>query len=442
MRLYATTTHLQFRPAPIALHPLAPDDLNAKLPMPPLAEQKQRFDALTSARFFAALLVLLMHFSDFVRFPAIIMPVIASGGIGVTFFFVLSGFVLYHSYGKQFESKLSAKEYVHFFLKRFFRIYPAYLLALLLVTFVNFYVGNVERASNTSTSNLVLSWIANLLALQTFAGNVFTQQFWNAPAWSISTEFVFYLVFPVFVYGVVKRCNGVFLLLTGIVLFFLTWSVLRTGVVFGAFAGWFEKTFWVDYLSERNAAWRIWEFFIGVFAAKLHLQTRGRWLNAQWQRNTVLVMAIGAVLFVAFGAVLYGAYVPWPVSERFLLLARVFMLGILNALPFAAMILVLASGKCFISPLMDNKLMVHLGECSFALYIYHWIFWLILSHIKLVEGAVDVGMVMLMMLAALATSLLSYNLYEQPIRWWAYRRLTRLFSDDPSASSAHVQSPS
>lgn len=80
---------------------------------------KNHIKALTGLRFFAATLVMMMHFSEYINLPEFILPIIRAGGIGVSFFFVLSGFLLYLRYGDIFESRLNKNELKNFFLGGF-----------------------------------------------------------------------------------------------------------------------------------------------------------------------------------------------------------------------------------------------------------------------------------------------------------------------------------
>jgi hypothetical protein len=65
---------------------------------------------LTSARFFAAMAVLLGHFSDLLALPPVVSQLI-SGGIGVSFFFVLSGFILTYRYWDSFSVSVNAQSF-------------------------------------------------------------------------------------------------------------------------------------------------------------------------------------------------------------------------------------------------------------------------------------------------------------------------------------------
>src|SRR6185312_5255195 len=55
--------------------------------------------------------------------------------------------------------------------------------------------------------NAISSWLANLAAIQTFAPSYATQQAWNAPSWSISTELFFYLAFPFILLAIARRAT-------------------------------------------------------------------------------------------------------------------------------------------------------------------------------------------------------------------------------------------
>lgn len=372
--------------------------------------------SLTGLRFLAALLVMAMHFSEFIPFPVITLPLVRAGGIGVSFFFVLSGFLLYLRYGAVFESGIRRVELKNFYLARFFRIYPAYLTGLLLATLVHFGVNALWGTNPQIAQAHIGGWLVNLLALQTFSSSMVVQQFWNAPAWSVSTEFFFYLSLPAFLFYFTRGLHSRMQLALGIALCVSLWMVLRITVVFGAFAGWFDKLFWVDYVSDRNFFWRFWEFGIGVLMCKLVLKGDFGLRSSVRKRNTVLVLALLCVLVIA--------YLPWPSTEMSQLFVRVFRLGILNTLPFAVIIVCFWAGRNFLSPTMENRFIVYLGECSYAIYIYHWAFWMIVENMVRLQlpASTVTAAGWLAMLATVLLSMASFSWYESPVRKWATRR--------------------
>ncbi|MDG4896139.1 acyltransferase family protein [Mesorhizobium sp. WSM4976] len=82
---------------------------------------------LTSLRFFAAVYVLAFHSVDINGAPRLIANFVKNGYLGVSFFFLLSGFILTHSYVGRMPHW---DDVGRFAVARFARIYPVYLLAL------------------------------------------------------------------------------------------------------------------------------------------------------------------------------------------------------------------------------------------------------------------------------------------------------------------------
>ena len=95
-------------------------------------EQRPRIDALTSMRFFAAMYVVLFHsvtgFAVRQHASKWLVLFLGHGYLAVSLFFILSGFVLTYNYAERW-GKVTFRD---FMLARLARIYPVYLLALLL----------------------------------------------------------------------------------------------------------------------------------------------------------------------------------------------------------------------------------------------------------------------------------------------------------------------
>src|SRR5436853_2943009 len=96
---------------------------------------RPELQSLTSLRFFAAFAVLVLHYRDrFGPLPDWVMKGVIGGQYGVTFFFVLSGFILTYRYADWFEGGVTESRYWLFQRFRFARIYPVYVVGLLLDT--------------------------------------------------------------------------------------------------------------------------------------------------------------------------------------------------------------------------------------------------------------------------------------------------------------------
>src|ERR1700678_2417590 len=93
---------------------------------------KRNLGGLTSLRFFAAFAVVIYHFAGpgLAGWPAPLVNIAGSGFVAVSFFFILSGFVLSYRYlSPSGEMRGTIRS---FYSARVARIYPAYLLGFLL----------------------------------------------------------------------------------------------------------------------------------------------------------------------------------------------------------------------------------------------------------------------------------------------------------------------
>ncbi len=166
------------------------------------------FSALTSMRGVAALGVVLFHCLAILPQVAQQMPALFStkGYLWVDFFFVLSGFVLAHSNGKKFAGSFAPVTYKSFIVARFARIYPAYIVVLALFVLLEFLAqtaaiarfGEDIREAFFAGPYAPEALLSNILMLQSVG--VHDQLTWNMPGWSLSAEWLVYLLVPLIFY--------------------------------------------------------------------------------------------------------------------------------------------------------------------------------------------------------------------------------------------------
>src|ERR1700743_1011041 len=145
-----------------------------------------RLNALTGLRAFAAVNIVLFHFSN-PQWFGIFAPVVNAGYASVSFFILLSGYVLAYNYASR--ARGGKLDNVRFWKARFTRIYPIYLLSLILA-WRNLPVEYGQHSH-------AMFWLGMILApllLQGWIPEIAT--FLNTPAWTMSAEWVFYLIFP------------------------------------------------------------------------------------------------------------------------------------------------------------------------------------------------------------------------------------------------------
>lgn len=145
-----------------------------------------RLNALTGLRSFAAVNIVLFHFSNPLWFGWL-APVVNAGYASVSFFILLSGFVLGYNYNAR--ARAGELDKFRFYEARFTRLYPIYLLSLILA----FRMLPLELGSH-SRGMFWAGMVLSPLLLQGWIPEIAT--FLNTPAWTMSAESFYYLLFP------------------------------------------------------------------------------------------------------------------------------------------------------------------------------------------------------------------------------------------------------
>jgi peptidoglycan/LPS O-acetylase OafA/YrhL len=283
--------------------------------------------ALTGLRFLAAFYVVLFHGLSWIeqrlRLPGFLRQFLQNGTVAVSLFFLLSGFILSYTYCK----KLDAGHAVgNFWIARFARIYPVYALSMLIALPFQLHLSVPIRLAVLA---MVQAW------------NPFHQEWagaWNYPAWSLSVEAFFYLVFP-FLQRWIEKIN--YRSLAIIAVMSTIWCVI---------AGTPLQSIGVRYNLAFGLALgplpivRFPEFLIGVCLGN-HFVRSGFFFRSS---SFVYVSALVALALLSLPIGTWASLV---------------------VIPFAAMIYSLASQSTMLSAYLSSRLMILLGEASYSLYL-------------------------------------------------------------------------
>lgn len=302
-----------------------------------LAAPVQRLDALTGFRWWAALMVFFYHMRVFAPLPGPINRVFDQGYLGVTFFFVLSGFVLTWS-------MRPALPISTFYWRRIARIWPSSIVALLFAVPVFYTLAPIPEGSFLKPLDfgiLILSvvllqgWFANPVIL--FSG--------NPAAWTLTVELFFYALHP--------WISRVLLPLTraGAVLF-------ASGALVWAFAYRASVYVWPEswLAAVPMPITRLPEFLLGMGLA---------WaVRSGWRPRLHPLVGVGALAAVIL-AIAYAEH-----SARFdtLIFFRNELFTIAAGLAILALVSHGLRGR---RSLFASKLQVRLGVWSFAFYLVH-----------------------------------------------------------------------
>jgi peptidoglycan/LPS O-acetylase OafA/YrhL len=149
----------------------------------PVISRKPPLPALTGIRTLLAIFIILFHFTP--PHLGLLYPFIDNGYVFVGVFFLISGYILTYNYADR-GSALSKRE---FWLARFSRLYPVYLLVLLLsIPMLQ------DEWHARSHAEFWQGIILTPFVLQGWSPSVAT--FWNTVAWTLTSECVLYLAFP------------------------------------------------------------------------------------------------------------------------------------------------------------------------------------------------------------------------------------------------------
>jgi peptidoglycan/LPS O-acetylase OafA/YrhL len=330
------------------------------------ARGRDKLSALTGLRFFAAAHVVLFHQPILTsHLPGPTANIFHAGYVSVGLFFVLSGFVLAYNYLGRLDGQPGALR--TFWSSRFARIYPAYMLALLLALPLSWLAapGSPESATpGTALYDLTSNGPWSYLAVLTLSQSWFPQVAlaWNGPAWSLSVEMFFYLAFP-FLIGPVGRLGaraalavlvGVWLLGLAFPAFYL---VAQPDGPVSANAG-SSYSFWL-WVLRYNPLLHLPEFVVGVLLGRVYLLKSARIAAVAGARSGVVsqLLPVGAAA-AALVLLTFSHRLPYPLLHN----------GLLTPL-FGLLVYSLADGRSWLSRLLALPPLLLLGEASYGVYI-------------------------------------------------------------------------
>lgn len=307
---------------------------------------------LTSLRFLAALMIVIHHAPNYFSW-AWASAVPASSVHGVSFFFVLSGFILTHVYTSK-----PLPGYGRFLGARFARLWPIHLFSLLmLITFVRPDSITFD-GPGLFDKRVVLA--ANLSLLHAAVPMTAYQFSWNAVSWSISTEAFFYLAFPLLLIRIEKTWHwkllGAAVLAAGVfVLGHLAKLPMTSGI----------EELNIASLTYTNPLVRGFEFCLGMAA----------WVI--WKKY-IRDLKLSALTWTALECAALIATGLWLVYGYYAVTKHIHSLPVLLALEragscwiLAILIIILAAGRGAVGKALSIRPLVFLGEISFSVYMIH-----------------------------------------------------------------------
>lgn len=323
------------------------------------------------------------------------------GDMGVTLFFVLSGFLITYLLleEKKITSKISLK---NFYIRRILRIWPLYFFIVLLSIFILPKIGLMYEPSYH------LAYIKNrtiiIFLYLFFGGNVLTVLYSHVnflrPTWSVSVEEQFYFLWPIllkFSRNVSKTIRNVFLSYWLLRILFCLASCLSKGHIF------YSRIF--DLIQSILYQTPFDSLSIGALAAYVFWTKNSIIMNFLFYKKTQLLV------FISLPFLLYVARLQ---AHFDLLTGEISCQNLSFALLFATAILNLAGNPGVIIAL-ENKVLHYLGKISYGMYLYHWASIIIvinfLDHFKIFVSNILIFNIVLYLLSFGLTLLIAHVSY-------------------------------
>lgn len=355
----------------------------------------EQLDALTGLRGFAALWVVSLHF---IRETNTLLPASAgfnwfmgAGANAVPLFFILSGFILLHTYRDRFEI-FSWREYFRFLGLRLARVYPAYLAALAAMILL-VVVSAVAGVPHTAGAYPLRWLLPEVLMLHNWVVMPPNFSGWNYPDWSVSAEWFAYLfIFPLAVWLLKKISGGGKLRVAALA---LAVCVLEPAI---------------------RTEWKLSMVSLLFLAGALLWDLRRR-LLALGGNMMQHLDSLGVALLLA---------AVWFASVNG---GRLAAAGILLAV--ALMIFGLARADGIFSRLLAARVCVFLGEISYSIYLVHGIVQRLVkvalpaSKFAAASLTVRTGIWLADFGLILLAAMLLYFAVERPARGWLRRKFSR-----------------
>jgi peptidoglycan/LPS O-acetylase OafA/YrhL len=378
-----------------------------------------RLDHLTGLRGVAAYSVLFAHAASQPLLSAHYIPTAVLSStqhlayLGMSLFFVLSGFVIHHNYSGIFQLRPFAEACWHFFTARFARLYPLYALILVLATFIDPVLGR-RLGTLVAYAFMTASWFNLEMLLY-------------PPAWSVSTESFFYYAFALmapFLWKIKRPMLwlvAALIVLPALFLAVSSWSGLEPLL---------QLLFWHDEKASAPViGWfgyfspyvRIGEFIFGMLASAVYFQWGER---VPSRRAVVRSLEASAVAWCALLLVLSWFEIDpvGPLSYNYAFAPALVVIMLVGASEFS-----------ILGAMLRVRPILVAGEISYSLYLWYWLIFMKLDPVIKIETLPSLtgyltaaGKTTALIVATTIVAYLSYHLYE-----WPMRRLLRTMLANP-----------
>ncbi len=411
------------------MNPSNPSIPNPSIPNPAIP-------SLTGLRFLAAGCVVISHIMAAMMPPFQPMPtwhilLHSLSGLGMTLFFVLSGFVIHYTYSRMIREQGWTGVF-NFFVARFARLYPLYIVCLLVD--LEFSAGTRGAVSAFITGRAVPDFVWDALPYyltmtqswlyRPSAEHALIYQFGPIAtiAWSISTEWFFYLCYPLACLVIARLSTLRANYIAAAALTVAGYGAVTLAVRYGGEINQFgishfgdiadvsthhQDSFfrWLVYFSPYS---RLFEFLLGCLVASIHLKLINVAPSKQEQAFGLAGLVAALAGLAAMHYVMFGL-------ARFIEYHQSFGYAPLVAI----VIFCCVRYRNAIVDALASRPMVIGGDASYSIYLLHVVvvrLTILQFGVIMTFGPLDIVWIVGALAALMTASLASYYLWERPAR--------------------------
>jgi peptidoglycan/LPS O-acetylase OafA/YrhL len=368
---------------------------------------------LTGLRFFAAFFIFVGHATPMMlkltpNPQQVINVTNCFLEVGMELFFVLSGFVIHYNYADVGRLP-SSQNIARFYIARFARIYPLYLLFLVIQ--LVWHQGNLRAL--IFYLGLTQSWVYMIIKGVPLIGHMSA-----SITWSISTEWFFYCLYPIVAWllAMTRHRLTAALAITALALLglvqavFIYWHGQEVNAVAQAVWGTPGVDSFHGWLLAYSPVGRLPPFLIGIATAHIFMTVYHRPVGESERRCGIIVLTLA----LACAITMCGAQ---SMVSRYINSVALFV----YPMSIAVIIFCCARYRSLFAAVLSVPLLIVCGDASYSIYLFH----LMVLEVTNVQDILpwtwyDVLYVGLRFAAAavitIAFSIVMYRAYESPAR--------------------------
>lgn len=308
--------------------------------------KNNKIDSLQALRTIAFLGIFFSHSTFFIKWPK----------LGVSVFFVLSGFLMMYTY-EQKEFSLSLKNNISFSLNKIKKLYPLHIITMLFAIALNIFILLRFGYTADSIKTLIMEIALNLTLMQSWYPDTIINSSLNGVAWYLSTTMFLYFMFP-YIQKLIKK-SRLLLLWSACILLILA-EILSDIFFINRFGMGSPLEIWSVYCFPIA---RLIDFFCGCCLGKTYLS-----LN-----NKKTGTAIYTLLEIVATALTVAAFL-WLKNVQSNILLQALQNWTTIYIPLAIIwVFLFARCKGLLTKLLSNKLFIYIGNISSFAFLIHYV---------------------------------------------------------------------